>query len=89
MKLTDRQTHLLNELEAVHRIPGHGRVDGGWSRPMDVGGTDASYHSAVLVQLVRKGLAERRRYGHGSWLYRISEAGLRLHAERRAARVAA
>ena len=32
-----------------------------WLRPMDIGGGDASYHSAVLRTLVRKGLVERRR----------------------------
>ncbi len=53
--------------------------DGGWVRPMDVGGTDASPHSRVLRGLCKRGLAERRRrwvgVSGGSNLYRITPAG--------------
>ncbi len=32
-----------------------------WARPMDVGGFNGSYHSGVLAQLARQGLAERKK----------------------------
>lgn len=45
-----------------------------WVRPMDVGGTDGSHHSATLTRLVRYGLAERKRHyvgvSGGHWRYR-------------------
>jgi predicted transcriptional regulator len=48
-------------------------------RPMDIGGRDASYHSATLKKLVEKGLVERKRRNslmnalgstRGSYVYR-------------------
>lgn len=44
-----------------------------WLRPMDVGGHDASDHSAVLQRLVIKGYVEMREWGghvRPSWRYR-------------------
>lgn len=45
-----------------------------WHRPMDVGGTDRSHHSATLQKLVRYGLAEQKRFyrgvSGGHWRYR-------------------
>lgn len=35
-----------------------------WLRPMDVGGTDGSHHSATLKRLVQQGLAAERRGGN-------------------------
>lgn len=65
-----------------------------WVRPMDIGGRDASWHSAVLKQLARRGLVEQRARGtlsnflrgatdtHGSsYRYKLTRAGRRL-AER-------
>lgn len=52
MKLTERQRDVLTELNACGLES--------WSRPLDVGGHSHSYHSAVLNQLARKGLAEIR-----------------------------
>jgi len=66
--LTDRQLDVLWQ------------VDETWLRPMDMGGRDGSDHSAVLAALVRKGLVERKQrggsYSRGSYLYRITEAGV-------------
>lgn len=63
--LTDRQFAILRDLD-----------DENWMRPMDVGGRDASHHSATLAQLVRKGLAERRTRGSDrSFEYRRTVAG--------------
>lgn len=50
-----------------------------WRRPMDLGARDASPHSKILAQLVRKGLVERKhRLGSTAWLYRLSRAGVEL-----------
>ena len=47
--------------------------------PMNLGGTDASYHSGYLTRLVVLGLAERKRFyrgmSGGHWRYRRSQAG--------------
>lgn len=60
-------------------------------RPMDLGATDASGHSARLKKLVDKGLVQRERRNsicnvimnsaRGSYLYSITEAGLKVLAE--------
>ncbi|SHW61382.1 Uncharacterised protein [Mycobacteroides abscessus subsp. abscessus] len=66
--LTDNQTEVLLQF---------GR-ESGWLRPLDLGGRDGSNHSAVLAQLVRRGLVESkaRSYGDRGWkLYRITPAG--------------
>lgn len=51
MRLTDRQKDVLDSL-----------LFGGyeWYTPLMIGGTDGSWHSAVLAQLVKKGLVEER-----------------------------
>lgn len=56
-----------------------------WARPMDLGATDASNHSARLKKLVDKGLVQRERRNsicnvimhsaRGSYLYSITQAG--------------
>jgi len=51
MALTKRQKEILRDLEISGKR---------WNRPMDIGAWDSSYHSAVLNQLVKKGLVERR-----------------------------
>lgn len=64
-KMTERQFTILRDLD-----------DERWMRPMDVGGRDASHHSATMAQLVRKGLAERRTRGSDrSFEYRRTPAG--------------
>lgn len=71
MKLTQRQHDLLKDI----RYSGHT-----WHRPMDLGGGDSSDHSAVLNQLTRKGLVQRKlRVGsRRSYLYAITDAGKAL-----------
>lgn len=75
--LTTRQRGVLIDLVAyADNVAEWG--DDGFARPMDVGGTDGSYHSAVLSQLVRRGLAEKRQ--RGGWCrvpcrYRATQAG--------------
>lgn len=50
-----------------------------WVRPMDIGGSDASHHSATLRRLVSRGYVERRRRSatssRPSYEYRITDAG--------------
>jgi len=58
---------------------------------MDVGGRDASHHSATLSKLVRHGLAESEWFGRpwqprGHKRYRVNEAGRALLEEHEAAR---
>lgn len=50
-KLTDREFAMLGWLE-----------DEKFEAPMLLGGRDGSHHSVVLAGLVRKGLAERKKY---------------------------
>ena len=52
-KLTDRDKQVLNSLR---------RKGDQWCRPMDVGGWDASHHSATLAKLYKLGFAERKTY---------------------------
>lgn len=50
----------------------------GWLRPLDLGGSNRSNHSAVLAQLQRRGLVDSKVRSHGvrgSKLYRITPAG--------------
>lgn len=52
-----------------------------WFPPMDVGGSDASHHSATLRKLVRLGLAEKREWGGHikcSYRYRATPNGIEL-----------
>jgi hypothetical protein len=73
----------LNEIEyeilrSAHHINKHwdqGHNDGGWFKPMHVGGTDASPHSGVLRRMCRQGLMEKRRWGR-AFAYRITKQGL-------------
>lgn len=51
-----------------------------WSRPMDIGATDGSHHSATLGRLVARGLVEREtRRGlvlsRPSYVYRLTTTG--------------
>ena len=55
-----------------------------WVRPMDIGGRNASHHSQVLNQLVRKGLVEtkvRSRGVRGSKVYRLHADALGIAKE--------
>ena len=52
MRLTERQARVLDSLTRV-----------ALARPMDVGGRDQSHHQGTLMQLVRRGLVERRLRG--------------------------
>ena len=89
VKITDRQKDILKTLAWLHRKPEQCSRGGGFCTPMDVGGQDGSYHSRVLSQLVKKGLAvdtsDGRRWA-GSKGYKISETGLSLVEEIREAK---
>lgn len=50
--LTERDLEILCGLSA-----------GGWLRPLDLGGTDGSHHSATLTKLARKGMAQFKQRG--------------------------
>ena len=53
-----------------------------WLRPMDLGGSDASYHSASLARLVARGLAERKCRGSDrSFRYRLTAEGQQAAAD--------
>jgi len=64
--LTDRDRAVLESLPSDEYV-----------RPMDVGGTDSSHHSATLQRLARFGLAEQKRHYRGvtggHWRYRRSD----------------
>ncbi|SLC72248.1 Uncharacterised protein [Mycobacteroides abscessus subsp. massiliense] len=53
--LTDNQIEVLLQF---------GR-ESGWLRPLDLGGRDGSNHSAILAQLVRRGLVESKVRSYG------------------------
>lgn len=61
--LTERDLEVLAKLSTTE-----------WFRPMDVGGTNSSHHSATLAKLARYGLAEQKRHyvgiSGGHWRYR-------------------
>jgi len=75
--LTDRDIETLIELEASIRASR--RYNNGFSKPLDIGGTNGSHHSQTLRKLADRGLAVRRKHGgpreRGSCLYGITEAG--------------
>lgn len=58
-----------------------------WLRPMDIGATDASPHSAWLRKFCAWGLVERQcRHAHprrGAYVYRLTELGLAAVAQAR------
>lgn len=63
-----------NQLEVLRQFGS----EPGWLRPLDLGGSNRSNHSAVLAQLQRRGLVESKVRSHGvrgSKLYRITPAG--------------
>lgn len=63
--MTERQFSILRDLS-----------DERWMRPMDLGGRDASHHSATLAQLVKHGHAEHRTRGSDrSYKYRRTTKG--------------
>jgi len=71
LALTKRQRTVFTDLQYYD-----------WARPMDIGARDQSWHSAVLNQLVRKGLVERTHRGSDrSFLYRLTDAGRNLQRE--------
>lgn len=55
--------------------------NGGWARPMDVGGKNTSHHSHTLKALVDAGYAERKsrfpkgEATRGSFVYRVTKRG--------------
>lgn len=76
VSLTERQASFLAEIQAM------GFDHGEWFRPMDIGGRNGSEHSAVLSELVPKGLIESRQRHSSAWgsargskIYRLTEAG--------------
>lgn len=76
--MSDNEFEVLNELEA------HCRLESYPARPMDIGGSDGSHHSATLKRLSERGLVERKRRGtlanylnsRGSYCYRITPEGI-------------
>ena len=78
MKLTDRQTEVLIELESFCRL----NNEYAWARPLDLGGRSRSHHSATLGQLEKKGLVKTKpRPKHmtrPSKHYRITDEGIRI-----------
>ena len=57
-QISDRQLDVLESLA----------VYGDWARPMDVGASDGSHHSATLGQLARHGLVDRKKL-HALYCY--------------------
>lgn len=92
--LTDRDLDTLEELAAANRDRLKHDIEEGWAKPMDIGASDASHHSATLKKLVRRGLVDirdastkrpgaSRYYRAGCW-YRINLNGLDAIKTRRA-----
>lgn len=67
-----------------------------WVRPMDIGGSDGSHHSATLKRLIRRGIVERKKRGtitnvlmvgiRGSYVYRLTDEfaeSMRVEREKR------
>lgn len=86
--LTERDLLVLEALASVNASHERSGARGGWAKPMDCGGTDASHHSATLKKLVRRGMvairdASEKRPGCSKWwrgacFYRINMKGKRL-----------
>jgi Mn-dependent DtxR family transcriptional regulator len=88
MKLSEHEQECLSALIAVNDHPRHPMK---WARPLDLGGSNGSYHSNTLNRLAKKGLVNFRfREGvepaegengkrffasRGAKLYRINDAG--------------
>jgi hypothetical protein len=56
----DKEREVLLGLEWAVRCNQGPQMDG-WVRPMDVGGSNCSHHSATLKRLLKRGLVERKR----------------------------
>ena len=56
--LRDHEAEVLNALRCMTK-----NYPEMWFAPMDVGGRDASHHSATLRKLVKLGLAEKKEWG--------------------------
>ena len=71
----EREREVLSALASARDIAPSMK---GWLTPMFCGGRDASYHSHVLLSLVKRGLVEKEMRGgwtKRSWQYRITPAG--------------
>ncbi len=93
-KMTNPEMYdLLNELDAVQRIPGY-RTANGWATPHDIGGHSRSPIGRQLMRMVKLGYVETRQRGgfaidprpgaRGSREYRVTYEGqqfLRSHSE--------
>lgn len=73
------------ELSIMRSLAVHCERNENGARPMDIGGSDGSYHSATLKALAKRGLVDRVRRNticnminsrRGSYLYKINDAGL-------------
>lgn len=81
----------LEDKQLLQTLDSYAKREMRWCRPMDLGATDASSHSARLKRLVAKGLVQRERRNticnmivrsaRGSYLYSITEAGQRALSE--------
>lgn len=85
--LTPQQREVLRALEGQGMTSENdGPKEFVWSRPMDLGGRDASHHSKTLHTLVKLGMAEKKkRYAGistGSYLYRLTAKGFRAYSFR-------
>lgn len=81
--LTPRDIEVLHDLVAFMFSP-HAPT---WARPLDIGGTNGSHHSATLAKLTKRGLVERVQRGtldlfpgatRGAWQYRATASGMAL-----------
>lgn len=95
--LDEREQEMLIEAEYIHRRPDQGMhgYGEGWFKPIHVGGSNRSHHSRTLRKMSSKGLLETERNlwvgnaGRGSRRYRITEHGLKIFEQLKAARTAA
>lgn len=76
--LTENQYEVLSGLEAELRAKYSLRNDR-FATPLMLGGYNGSHHSTTLSRLAKKGWVERKRrggWGRGSYVYKITDAGL-------------
>jgi hypothetical protein len=96
MKLTPNQIDVLESLEWANIRSSYPLQ---WARPLDLGATNSSHHSATLAALAKKGLVQFKQRGEadpppgengrkrfrtrGSKCYRITPEGIAELDERR------
>lgn len=82
--MSDKKKLTAHQIEVLGALVAHdSMVPGDWARPMDLGGSDASWHSGVLRRLAARGLVEQkggRLFFRAAWRYRITRAGRKAWA---------